>query len=26
MNKGVSSVNMLSAGFRWNIGRREFLF
>ena len=26
MSKGVSSVNMLSAGFRWNIGRREFLF
>ena len=26
MSKGVSSVNMISAGFRWNIGRREFLF
>jgi hypothetical protein len=26
MSKGVSSVNMLSAGVRWNIGRREFLF
>ena len=26
MSKGVSSVNMISAVFRWNIGRREFLF